>query len=126
MPLSEPSRMRIRRRNEEMLRSGCIRPETTGRDRDNKIAGSCVVILANCITVQCTTQVLRWFLTLFRVCVCPIRIRALEEMMERQKFMRITERSDRMYLEENSRKQIKKTLSYSQDHILHMTDPSTD
>lgn len=37
-----------------------------------------------------------------------MRIRALEEMMERHKLMRITERSDRMYLQENDRKQIKK------------------
>ena len=40
-------------------------------------------------------------LTLFRVCVCPMRIRALEDMMERQKLMSMTERSDRMYLQEN-------------------------
>lgn len=45
------------------------------------------------------------FLTLFRVCVCPIRMRALDEMIERQKLMRITERSDRMYLQENDRTQ---------------------
>lgn len=38
--------------------------------------------------------------TLFQVCVCPMRIRALEEMMERQKLMRMTERSDRMYLQQ--------------------------
>lgn len=33
--------------------------------------------------------------------------------MERQKLMRMTERSDRMYLQVNSRKQINKTLSFS-------------
>lgn len=43
--------------------------------------------------------------TLFRVCVCPMRMRALEEMMERQKLMRMTERSDRMYLQGDERKQ---------------------
>lgn len=36
--------------------------------------------------------------TLLRVWVCPIRMRALEEMMDRQKLMRITDRSERMYL----------------------------
>lgn len=45
--------------------------------------------LVNC-TVGCT---------LFRVWVCPIRMRALEEMMERQKLIRMTERSERMYLQ---------------------------
>lgn len=43
-------------------------------------------------------------LTLFRVCVCPIRMRALDEMIDRQKLMRMTERSDRMYLQEGSKK----------------------
>lgn len=38
--------------------------------------------------------------TLFQVWVCPMRIRALDEMMERQKLMRMTERSDRMYLQQ--------------------------
>lgn len=66
-----------------------------------------------------------------------MRIRALEEMMERQKLMRITERSDRMYLQENDRKQIKKNFvlftnplvmyvaqqTYGQDHTLCMIDP---
>lgn len=36
---------------------------------------------------------------MFQVWVCPIRIRALDEMMDRQKLMRMTERSDRMYLQ---------------------------
>lgn len=44
------------------------------------------------------TLFLDLFFTLFLVCVWPMRIRALEEMMERQKLMRMTERSDRMYL----------------------------
>lgn len=42
-------------------------------------------------------------LTLFRVWVCPMRMRALEEMMERQKLMRMTERSERMYLQQKKR-----------------------
>lgn len=42
-------------------------------------------------------------LTLFRVWVCPMRMRALEEMMERQKLMRMTERSERMYLQQEKR-----------------------
>lgn len=42
--------------------------------------------------------------TLFQVWVCPMRIRALEEMMERQKLMRMTERSDRMYLQQKGPK----------------------
>lgn len=37
-------------------------------------------------------------LTLLRVWVCPMRMRALEEMMDRQKLMRMTDRSERMYL----------------------------
>lgn len=36
--------------------------------------------------------------TLLRVWVCPMRMRALEEMMDRQKLMRMTDRSERMYL----------------------------
>lgn len=57
--------------------------------------------------------------------------------MERQKLMRITERSDRMYLQENDRKQIRKNFvlftnplvmyvaqqTYSQDHTQCMIDP---
>lgn len=39
--------------------------------------------------------------TLFQVWVCPMRMRALEEMMDKQKLMRMTERSDRMYLQQN-------------------------
>lgn len=88
----------------------------------------------NCITVVIkyrakangqNTLDLVWVLTLFRVCVCPMRIRALEEMMERQKLMRMTERSDRMYLQENATdlKKIKKQIQMnlapqtcSQDH----------
>lgn len=38
--------------------------------------------------------------TLLRVWVCPMRMRALEEMMEKQKLMRMTDRSERMYLRE--------------------------
>lgn len=37
--------------------------------------------------------------TLLRAWVCPTRMRALEQIMERQKLMRMTERSERMYLE---------------------------
>lgn len=45
-----------------------------------------------------------------------MRIRALEEMMERQKLMRMTERSDRMYLQEKDRKQIEhKRVVYNRD-----------
>lgn len=40
--------------------------------------------------------------TLLRVWVCPMRMRALEEMMEKQKLMRITDRSERMYLRETA------------------------
>lgn len=36
--------------------------------------------------------------TLLRVWVCPMRMRALEEIMDRQKLMRMTDRSERMYL----------------------------
>lgn len=57
--------------------------------------------------------------------------------MERQKLMRITERSDRMYLQENDRKQIRKNFvlftnplvmyvaqqTYSQGHTQCMIDP---
>lgn len=39
--------------------------------------------------------------TLLRVWVCPMRMRALEEMMDRQKLMRMTDRSERMYLWES-------------------------
>lgn len=41
-----------------------------------------------------------------------MRMRALEEMMERQKLMRMTERSDRMYLQGNDRgeKRLRQTL----------------
>lgn len=35
---------------------------------------------------------------LLRVWVCPMRMRALEEMMDKQKLMRMTDRSERMYL----------------------------
>lgn len=35
---------------------------------------------------------------MLRVWVCPMRMSALEEMMDRQKLMRMTERSERMYL----------------------------
>lgn len=38
--------------------------------------------------------------TLFRVWVWPIRMRALEEMMDRQKLIRMTERSERIYLQQ--------------------------
>lgn len=41
--------------------------------------------------------------TLFLVCVCPIRIRALEDTMERQKLIRMTERSERIYLQEGNK-----------------------
>lgn len=37
-------------------------------------------------------------LTLLRAWVCPTRMRALEHMIERQKLIRMTERSERMYL----------------------------
>lgn len=43
-------------------------------------------------------------LTLFLVWVCPIRMRALEEMMDRQKLIRMTERSERMYLQQGKRR----------------------
>lgn len=45
-----------------------------------------------------------WSLTLFRVWVCPIRMRALEEMMDRQKLIRMTERSERIYLQQEKRR----------------------
>ena len=35
---------------------------------------------------------------MLRVWVCPMRMSALEEMMDRQKLMRMTDRSERMYL----------------------------
>lgn len=35
---------------------------------------------------------------MLRVWVCPMRMSALEEMMDKQKLMRMTERSERMYL----------------------------
>lgn len=52
---------------------------------------------------QTNKQSLSSSLTLFLVWVCPIRMRALEEMMERQKLMRMTERSERMYLQQEKR-----------------------
>lgn len=119
-----------------MPQSGCIRPESTGKDRDRE---SRVMRQESGKLHHCDhdTLVLGWFLTLFRVCVCPMRIRALEEMMERQKLMRITERSERMYLQENDRKQIRKNSvlftnplvmyvaqqTYSQGHTQCMIDP---
>lgn len=95
-----------------MQQSGCIRPETTEKDRTEGISFMSQV---NCITVTTWKQkdanteknealFLGCVLTLFRVCVCPMRIRALEDMMDRQKLMRMTERSDRMYLQENNTK----------------------
>lgn len=92
-PRSEPSRMRTGRRNEGRLRSGCIRPETRQRDmtRWTHLLDYCSVT---------------FLLTLFLVWVCPMRIRALEEMMERQKLIRMTERSERMYLQEEEKIQL--------------------
>ena len=39
-------------------------------------------------------------LTAFCVCVCPTRIRILEQTMDRQKLIRMIDRSDRIYLED--------------------------
>lgn len=49
-------------------------------------------------TTSCKQPATR-LLTLFQVWVCPMRMRALDEMMDRQKLMRMTERSERMYLQ---------------------------
>lgn len=49
---------------------------------------------------QTNKQKPHWSPTLFRVWVCPIRMRALEEMMDRQKLIRMTERSERIYLQQ--------------------------
>lgn len=42
-----------------------------------------------------------------------MRMRALEHMMERQKLMRITERSERMYLELGKRERKRRSLEMS-------------
>lgn len=97
MPPLGPSRRRRGRRSEGMRRSGCTRPEGAEREEENKCDGK--LTGSNGHTVD---SLFARCLTLFRVCVCPIRMRAFEEMIDRQKLMRMTERSDRMYLQEGS------------------------
>lgn len=70
-----------------------------GEDQENERTwGVTAMDWENCIRVMSSSK---WDLTLFHVWVCPMRIRALDEMMERQKLMRMTDRSDRMYLQED-------------------------
>ena len=51
-------------------------------------------------------------------------MRALEQMMERQKLMRITERSERMYLEGNGGRRERKTDFREETRTGHLINPA--
>lgn len=63
-------------------------------------------------TTSCKQPASR-LLTLFQVWVCPMRMRALDEMMDRQKLMRMTERSERMYLQHKRISEKSKLATFS-------------
>lgn len=89
------------KKSEETQLLWYIRPGTAG----NKNIRQCFTVLIQYCAVFLDLHEKRKksILTLFLVWVCPMRIRALEEMIERQKLIRMTDLSDRIYLQENQR-----------------------
>lgn len=116
MPPWEPNRKKTGRRSAEMQPQEYKQPKskTIVRERKrvhpSKLRMECKKEKRGGVRLFCCrSRVLSVYLslfghTLFRVWVCPISMSALEEMMDRQKLMRMTERSERMYLKKNTRK----------------------